>query len=77
LWRGDLAIIWGVLRHFPAFSGISGVFRHIDDKFPLRVPDIWGGSNPCPLFWSVENKRAKMGGNSPLSPLKTLFLVSS
>ena len=36
--------------------------------FFVAGPNIWGGSNPCPLFWSVENNRAKMGGQWPPFP---------
>ena len=37
-----------------------------------------GAKTPCPLFWAVENNRGpKLRGHGPLSPLTTLFLVSS
>ena len=36
-------------------------------------PNIWGGSNPHPLFWSVENNCAKLGGQWPHSPPENIF----
>ena len=64
LWRGDLAIlICGVLQRFAALG----------DKFPLRVKKIWGGSKPRPLCWSVENNRAKMGGQWPPFAPENIF----
>ena len=65
-----IAAFYGVLRHFPAFSGL---FRQVGDKFPVRVPNILGGSNLRPLFWLVENNCAKWGGSGPSPPLKTFF----
>jgi hypothetical protein len=62
LWRSDLAIICGVLRCFAAFSGVFWRFLAFSGALAIRGPNIWGGSNPRPLFWSVENNRAKMGG---------------
>ena len=77
----------GILRHFTAFCGVlrsfvafCGVLRHlrcIGDKFPLRDQIFGGGSNPRPLFWSVEKNRAKMGGRWPCFPPENIFLVSS
>ena len=72
--------IYDVLRRFAAFCGILRHFAAPQKALAIDSvagPNIWGGSNPRPLFWSVENNRAKMGGNGPLSPLKTFFLASS
>jgi len=70
-------VFCGILRR----SAFFGVFRHflaLGDKFPLRDQNFGGAQTPRPLFWSVENNRAKMGGGSgPYSPRKTFFLVSS
>jgi len=73
--------IYGVLRRFAAFCGVLRRFAAPQQSLAIDSvagPNIWGGSNPRPLFWSVENNRAKMGGgNGPLSPLKTFSLASS
>jgi hypothetical protein len=60
----------GVLRRFAAFCGALAI------NFCCRTKYL-GGSNPRPLFWLVENDRAKMGGQWPRFPPENIFLVSS
>ncbi len=78
LWRGDLAIICGVLRRFTAFYGVlrrfSAIFSAFEIGFCCR-PNIWGAKPPG-LFLVVKIIVPKWGGSGPLSPLKTFFLVS-
>jgi hypothetical protein len=64
------AAFCGVLQHFAAFCGI---LRHVGNKFLLQDQIFGGGSNPCPLFWSVENNCAKMGGQWPPFPPENIF----
>jgi hypothetical protein len=78
------AVFCGVLRRFAAFCGIlwhfaafCGVLRRIGNKFPLQDKIFGGGSNPRPLFLSVENNRAKMGGQWPRFPPENIFSGTS
>ncbi len=59
-------VFYGVLRRFTVFSGVL-VIRFIVG------PNIWGSSNPSPLFWLVENNRAKMGRHWPPFPPENMF----
>ena len=124
LWRGDLAIICGVLwcfvvfcgvlwrfaafcsvlRHFVAFCGIlrrfvafcgilrcfavfCGVLRcfaafcsilqHFAAFCSASVIKFWGAQTPTPFSGWLIIIVPKWAGRGPLSPLKTMFLVSS
>jgi hypothetical protein len=101
LWRGNLAIICGllfdcfaafcgILQHFAAFCGVlqhfaafCGVFRRFLAFCGVLAISFhcgtkcFGGSNPHPLFWLVENNRAEIGGQWPSFPPENIFLVSS
>ncbi len=71
-------VFCGVLRCFAAFSGVFRRFPECWGYVSVVGPNIWGGSNPCPLFWLVVKIIVpNWGGSGPLSPLKTCFLVSS
>ena len=64
LWRGDLAIICGVLRRFAAFSG---VFLRIGYKFLLPDQIFGGAQTPTPFSGRLKII-AKMGGQMPPPP---------
>ena len=64
------------LRRFAAFCGVLRRFAAPQKALAIDSvagPNIWGGSNPRPPFWSVENNRAKMGGQWPPFPLENIF----
>jgi hypothetical protein len=65
-----VAVFFGVLQRFSAFCGVLAIRFRCGTK-------CFGGSNPHPLFWLVENNRAKMGGQWPPFPPENIFLVSS
>ena len=73
-------IFRGFLR-FPAFPGVSWRFLVLSGSWryvSIAGPNIWGGSNPHPLFLSVEYNRAKTGGQWPPFPaenISSFFLV--
>ena len=71
------AAFCSVLRRFAAFCGFAAFLVFcgaLAVKFPLQDQIFGGGSsNPRPLFWLVENNRAKMGGQWSRFPPENIF----